>query len=217
MARVAGGIVAAVVISCLAAGVAAAAGETGETVEDSAHARALFNTGQKQFDVGDFEGALKSFQEAYVASPLPELLFNVGQCQRMLRRHQAAAHSYRRFLELSPQALNRAAVEQYLAEEEEAARREAQDRDGRSVGPPVAGGSPEAQSRSSGGSRWWIWAVVGGAVAAIVVGVGVAVGLTQGETPPSSTTWVFQSGPLISDLPTGATPPVPMAPALVRF
>ena len=91
----------------------------GARAEDGASAaRAHFQKAEAAFNMGDFEGALASYQAAYKAKPLPGLLFNVGQCHRNMGNHERALFFYRRYLALSPDTPNRSLVEGLIAEEE---------------------------------------------------------------------------------------------------
>ena len=77
------------------------------TPADDAKAKALFKEGEKAYNVGDFEGALAKYQEAYQLSPLPGFLFNMAQCYRQLGNFERASFMYGRFIDLSkPKAPN---------------------------------------------------------------------------------------------------------------
>ncbi len=77
------------------------------TPADDAKAKALFKEGEKAYNVGDFEGALAKYQEAYQLSPLPGFLFNMAQCYRQLNNFERAAFFYGRFIDTSkPNAPN---------------------------------------------------------------------------------------------------------------
>ena len=62
------------------------------TVSPQAHARAaeLTSQAQAQYDSGRYEEASESYRQAYAVVPAPELLFNLGQCQRLLGRSERA-------------------------------------------------------------------------------------------------------------------------------
>jgi tetratricopeptide (TPR) repeat protein len=83
---------------------------------DEQAAREHFDRAEILYAQGEFEGALAEYLDAYAAEPLPELLFNVGQCQRNLDRYGDAIFSFRRYLELRPDAPNRAAVHALIDE-----------------------------------------------------------------------------------------------------
>jgi hypothetical protein len=89
----------------------------------TARAKVLYGEGMKQYNLARFSDALASFEQAYLASPDPVFLFNIGQCHRMLGHQQEAIYSYRRFLSASPDTPNRAEVEGFIASAEAALQR----------------------------------------------------------------------------------------------
>ena len=60
-------------------------------------AKQKFEEGQRAYDLGQFESAMRSYAEAYQLLPLPAFLFNIGQCHRQLREWGRAAFYFRRF------------------------------------------------------------------------------------------------------------------------
>lgn len=128
-------------------------------------AKALFERGQKLFDVGRFADALKAYQQAYQAYPAPEFLFNIAQCHRNLGNYEDAIFSYRKFLELRPDTPERAGVERAIEQLEEKKR----ERDAQKLIPkppepkPIVTATPIYK-------KWWFW--TGIAVVAIGGGVG---------------------------------------------
>ena len=90
---------------CLALALGPARGQA--QTADEARAKALFKSGMKTYDVGDFEGALKLYSDAYQLAPLPGFLFNIAQCHRQLNNFERAAFFYQRFIDTSrPRAAN---------------------------------------------------------------------------------------------------------------
>jgi tetratricopeptide (TPR) repeat protein len=80
-------------------------------------AKALFQSGAKAYDVGDFEGALKFYSDAYQLAPRPGFLFNIAQCHRQLNNYERAAFFYQRFIDTSkPKAPNTDVAAQLLEE-----------------------------------------------------------------------------------------------------
>ena len=137
----------------------------------AAAARRDFYRGEKLFALGRFAEALRFYEAAFQAEPLPELLFNIGQCHRNLGDYDAAIFSFRKYLKLKPDAANRAAVEELITELEAA--RDAR-RGRRIVEPPPA--PPRGTERPRLVTRWWFWtgvAVVAGAA------TGTAIFLTR--------------------------------------
>jgi tetratricopeptide (TPR) repeat protein len=88
------------------------------TVSPQAHARAAELTSQAQthYDSGHYEEASESYRQAYAVVPAPELLFNLGQCQRLLGRSERALKYFEAYLRLRPDAPHRPLVEQLIEE-----------------------------------------------------------------------------------------------------
>jgi tetratricopeptide (TPR) repeat protein len=82
-------------------------------------ARALYEKGQRQYDLGHFEEALRLFESAYEAKPVAGLLFNIGQCHRRLGDLQNASTLYRSFLRADPDNRGADRARELLAEVEE--------------------------------------------------------------------------------------------------
>lgn len=61
-------------------------------------ARALFQQGINQFDAGEPDAALRSFQESYENHPHPETLYNIATILGRLARYREAIQSYRQYL-----------------------------------------------------------------------------------------------------------------------
>ncbi len=82
-----------------------------------AKAKALYKDGMKAYDVGDFNGALTLYSEAYKLTQLPGFLFNIAQCHRQLSNFEQAAFFYGRFIDNSkPKAANVDLATQLLGE-----------------------------------------------------------------------------------------------------
>lgn len=77
-------------------------------------ARILFARGLHQFDRHRYQAALRTFTRAYQLAPAPPLVYNMAQCHAALGNDARAAESYRLFLQLAPDAPNRAEVERRL-------------------------------------------------------------------------------------------------------
>jgi tetratricopeptide (TPR) repeat protein len=154
---------------------AAEAREAGAgSTEDAATKRAQghFRKGEKLFALGRFEDALTEYQAAFEEYPLPEFLFNIGQCHRNLGDFDEAIFSFRKYLRLKPDAENRDATEELIAElEAEKARNPSKPAKKRVE--PIPGGTPETAVRAKPiYTRWWFWTgivVVAGAAATVFV------------------------------------------------
>lgn len=77
-------------------------------------ARGIFVAGRAAFDDGRWQEALDYFQRAYELSSRPGLLYNIGQTADRMRQDAVALEAFERYLELMPDAPNRAAVEARL-------------------------------------------------------------------------------------------------------
>ncbi len=87
-----------------------------QTDAEKTKAKIHYKTGKKAFDAADYATALAEYNKAYSLLPLPGLLFNIGQCYRNLGSHQEAINSFNLYLEESPNARNRPAVEKLIGE-----------------------------------------------------------------------------------------------------
>jgi len=176
-------------------------------------AKAYYIEGMKQYNLGHYRAALDAFEAGYLARPDAAFLFNLGQCHRMLGEAAEAVRAYRAYLRERPGAGNRREVEQLVEQEEKRVERKAAERPPTGTMAPApaaaqarptsaqapaastpavsaalsaaAGVTPIAPVRRS---KRWAW-ILGGGVAAAVVGVsiGLGVGLGMGEGAPGST------------------------------
>ena len=134
---------------------AARAGEDAQTKIAKKH----FYAGEKLFALGRFSDALKEYEAAFDAKPLPAFLFNIGQCHRNLHDYDAAIFSYRKYLSLLPDAPNRAEVEDLIRELEDAQAREKAEDDQRETDRARAAGATPADHPLY--TKWWLWTGVG--------------------------------------------------------
>ncbi len=65
--------------------------------EKESAARARFGEATKQYNLGQFDQALKEYKAVYELKPHPGLLFNIAQCYRQLEEYPTAAFYYRRY------------------------------------------------------------------------------------------------------------------------
>lgn len=79
--------------------------------DDVEEARRRFLVAEELYARGSYEEAYASYEAAHRAAPLPDFLFNMGQCQRNLGNLRAALVLYRRFLSSSPPEDRREIVE----------------------------------------------------------------------------------------------------------
>jgi tetratricopeptide (TPR) repeat protein len=90
-------------------GPALASAETGASsaapVTDAhERARALFDRGQVQYALGEYDQAIALFREAYELSSAPILLFNIAQAHRLKGDCAHAVELYRHFVRIAPDA-----------------------------------------------------------------------------------------------------------------
>jgi tetratricopeptide (TPR) repeat protein len=81
-------------------------------------ARALVKRSLKEYNLTQFDAALADIKRAYMLDPRPELLFNLGQCERALHHWELAKFAFERYLREKPAAGNGTLVERILAEVE---------------------------------------------------------------------------------------------------
>jgi tetratricopeptide (TPR) repeat protein len=200
------------IAAILALGPTAARADAGE----EAKARQLYKSGMKAYDVGDFDGALKLYSDAYKLASLPGFLFNIAQCHRQLANYERAAFFYGRFIDTSkPKAMNvdlatqllaemktkqseKAAAEKAKAEDdarkEDVRREELKKLDAPLVSNLVVPGSelpppppPPLLEETPTYKKWWFWTLVSVAVAAAAGGATVAV-IASNQPQPNPTT-----------------------------
>ncbi|MBX5483039.1 MAG: hypothetical protein IRZ16_14535 [Myxococcaceae bacterium] len=151
--------------------------------QDEAAARREFDAAQREYDLGRFEQAIEHYSRAYEAMPLPELLFNIAQCHRHLRRYDRAAFFYRRYLDLAGAPPNAALTRELLEEmerrqkEQEVLERATAQNAARALAPqPKSAPEPATPLHR----RWYVWAAAAGVVAATAA----VVALTVAQPPP---------------------------------
>ncbi len=96
-------------------------------------ARALTGQATVEYNVGRFQQALDLYTKAYERYSKPALLFNIGQCHRLLGHYEQALFFYHGYLREQPDAPNRALAEQHIDEAQRAldAQRAAQEAESR--------------------------------------------------------------------------------------
>jgi tetratricopeptide (TPR) repeat protein len=163
----------------------AAAGDDDDDDDDRddramAAAKKRYYKGEKLFALGRFKEALVEYEAAFEASPLPEFLFNIGQCHRNLGDFRSAVFSFRKYIRLRPEADNRDAVEKLIADlEREIA--EADDRRPDGPIPPPTGPRRQDESRPVY-KKWWFWT----GVVAVGAGTAALVYTLRGDGLPDS-------------------------------
>jgi tetratricopeptide (TPR) repeat protein len=74
----------------------------------------LFREGEILYNIQKYEEALQKYEEAYLVSGEPDLLYNIGQCYRLMGKRQEAITSYRNFLRARPTTPMRASTESFI-------------------------------------------------------------------------------------------------------
>jgi tetratricopeptide (TPR) repeat protein len=173
-------------------------GNAHTATDTTTRAKALYQAGVLQYNLSEFQKALDNFKSAYEQHPDPVLLFNIGQCHRMLGHAQDAVYAYRAYLREVPNAPNREEVARLRIEMERELQHKLEPTPPTGTMPPTATApapppaeqstaatptvAPAAMPATAGETRekplykrWWLWTAVA-AVAAIAIGVGVGVG-----------------------------------------
>lgn len=184
-------------------------GDASESAGTSGKERAaeLTEVAERHYNAGQFEIAAEKYAEAYAAYPAPELLFNLGQCQKHLGNHRRAVFLFERYLRNKPNAPNKALVEEIIAEERAKAKEQPREPDTKSGAPSSVdsdldaeqadatragvfeepGSGPEPADEPSGTAvyeKWWFWTAVGAvAVAAGGTAVFMATRNDEQDTP----------------------------------
>jgi tetratricopeptide (TPR) repeat protein len=144
-------------------------------------ARRHYERGQKLFNLQRFEEALDQYQKAFDAKPIPDFLFNIGQCHRNLGDYDAAIFSFKRFLKLDPDAPNREKVEELIAQLEE--KKAAEDAKKLRLREDPARPPPPTEASTPIYKKWWFWT----GVAVVGVAGGVTIYAATSGGPPDTT------------------------------
>ena len=100
---------------------ALATGAAADEASDSRAARAAFQKGQTEFNLGNYSEAAKQFEETYRIKPVPALLFNIAQCYRFIGNLEKAVQTYRSYLRNAPPNDKNLALAKELLEQVEKA------------------------------------------------------------------------------------------------
>jgi tetratricopeptide (TPR) repeat protein len=97
---------------------AMAIGASAGAEDASATARALYQEGARLYNTGQYEQALRAFEQAYALSGAKPLLFNIAQAHRLAgpSHCEQALHAYESYLREDQTASNRAEVEERIVE-----------------------------------------------------------------------------------------------------
>jgi tetratricopeptide (TPR) repeat protein len=149
-------------------------------------AKRHFERGEKLYALTKFSEALDEYQKAFDAKPIPDFLFNIGQCYRNLADYDSAIFSYKKYLKLAPDAPNREKVEQLIGDleakqDQTDTRRLGLERKRKPDPEPEPDG--EAAPDRPVYKKWWFW--TGVAVVGVAGGVGIYE-VTRSGGPPST-------------------------------
>lgn len=84
------------------------------TDADLARARELYDNGAALYDEGNYEAAILAFRQSYALSKLPELHYNIANCEERLGNLEAARDALNLYRAVAPSA-ERAALERRIA------------------------------------------------------------------------------------------------------
>jgi len=178
-----------VIVAVAALWACAAPARAQQNDDQMTRARTHFEAGRALYQLGNYNEALREFAAGYQLAPRPQFLLNLGQCYRKLDDLANARSMYQRYLHDAPQSdPERPQAEQILAEiERQIADRQAAQAPPPPVTPPP-GAAPAATTLTQTApppKKSWIkrnWWVI--PVGAVVVGVGVGLGVYYGTRAP---------------------------------
>jgi len=168
-------------------GLASVAHADGEADDGTTKAaRAHYEAGTTQYNLGRFEEAIGEYRKAYELKNDPVFLFNIAQAYRQLGHADRALFFYRRYLSTAPDSPHRdevqtriAEIEQKQSEEKQSVHAAPEAANDPLKEPPLVpepeesastlvGDRSETESESQSVVRtWWFWSAVG---AVVVVG-----------------------------------------------
>ena len=187
---------------CATLGSAAVRAEPARGAADDA--KRHFEDGSKHYHLGEFKEAAEEYKAAYKAKPDPVFLYNIAQSYRLANDFGQALFFYRSYLTSTPDTANRAEIEERIRklEAQVAAQKSlatAPPTDAVAPGgqpksiepsrtttaPALGAAAPVGDSnvvvrreeprRTPVYKKWWLWTIVGVAVAGVAVGVSVGV------------------------------------------
>jgi tetratricopeptide (TPR) repeat protein len=162
---------------------------TTATAAPSERAEKAFNLGEQHFKLGEYPQALDAFKNAYRDAADPALLFNIGQCYRLLGDSTQALRFYRLYLHDVPDSPRREQVERLVEKlEGSIAAQKTKPPPHVDVGAPASAATGDARPVRDKPvyRRGWFWGVMAGVVALAAVGVGLGVGLGSQTEYPSA-------------------------------
>lgn len=165
---------------------------TSTQADDLVGAKAAYEDGTRSFNLAEYSQALQSYKESYRLRPDPALLFNIGQCHRLLGHTDEAVSLYKSYLREAPNAKNRADVEKRIDElqGQRPTITEAQGEPKSAALDLTPSKRPEGATTDRADEpgqvttaafykRWWFWTAVG----AVAAGAGVTLGVLARRDP----------------------------------
>jgi len=159
--------------------------------DNISRARTHFEAGRALYQLGNYNEALREFAAGYQLAPRPQFLLNLGQCYRKLDDLANARLMYERYLKDAPPSdPERSQAEQILAEID----KQISDKQAPATSPPTVTPPPSTSAQPAAATltttappppkswikrNWWIIPV-----GAVVVGVGVGLGVYYGTRAP---------------------------------
>ncbi|HVV81727.1 MAG TPA: tetratricopeptide repeat protein [Kofleriaceae bacterium] len=92
----------ALIAALLAAGAPFARADEAVSPADRDRARREFERGQAAYAAGDYRTAIEAYIAAYRLAPFPELVFDIGQAQRLAGHDGRALEAYQMYLQEAP-------------------------------------------------------------------------------------------------------------------
>jgi tetratricopeptide (TPR) repeat protein len=146
-------------------------------------AKRHFDRGEKLYALAKFSEALDEYQKAFDAKPIPDFLFNIGQCYRNLGDYDSAIFSYKKYLKLAPDASNRDKVEALIEDLEQKKDQGNTQRLGLAT-KKHTDDNPEHPPDQPIYTKWWFWAGV--AVVGTAGGIGIYEATKSGGAPDTN-------------------------------
>ncbi len=145
-------------------------------------AKRHFERGEKLYALAKFSEALDEYQKAFDAKPIPDFLFNIGQCYRNLGDYEAAIFSYKKYLKLAPDAPNRDKVEGLIEDLEQ--KKDQGDTERLGLAPKKHPDEDRPPEQAPIYKKWWFWAGV--AVVGTAGGIGIYEATKSGGAPDTN-------------------------------
>jgi tetratricopeptide (TPR) repeat protein len=83
--------------------------------DDAAAARTLYDRGMAHFRLEEYDQAIEKWEQGFRIRPVPEFLYNIAQAYRLSKRNEKARSFYKKYLDMDPEASNKAQVLKHIA------------------------------------------------------------------------------------------------------